>query len=259
MSRIVLRGNDSNLLPLLTRLRLQGEHEITGIIPVGEGRDLELYTEISAIPLLLEKDWKLWRHVMDIIVTDSPLPEEMEELPQCTPQDCERNFLDGQAEIEADPMPEAEAHRDDPPSPAEPRIRFDFPGFAHELRREIRRSRRYHLGFCFTLFRIVNEGGDSLSPDKFLVEPLSSLPSRVGRKTDSWGISPEGILLHLAPEIQEQSRLLKRRLSTALEEQVGKMPGGPWRCQSAQALYPQDGERASELIRRAMVALARQS
>ncbi|MBC8366981.1 hypothetical protein H8E52_06185 [bacterium] len=196
---------------------------------------------------------------MDFLISDDSLPEILSELPRLSPEEAADRLLGIPNEISEDPMPKADEIREEARPLAEARIRFDFSGFAHELRREIRRSRRYHLGFCFTLFRLVNEKGESLPAEKYLKEPLLSLPSRVGRKTDSWGLSPEGILLHLAPEIQEQSRLLRRRLALALEDQLLESPDGPWRSQSAQALYPQDGERASELIRHAMTTLSRQS
>ncbi len=259
MTRLVLLGQDTEILPLLTRLRLNGKEEVRGLIPVGDCKDLELYAEIARIPILSVEEWRGWKHHLDFLVAEEPVPVSLGELPTLSPADAIERFLSEVEEPAADPLPKAPEIREEAPSVAEPRIRYDFSGFAHELRREIRRSRRYHLGFCFTLFRVVGESGESLATDQFLKEPLLSLPARVGRKTDSWGISPEGILLHLAPEIQEQARLLRRRLSLALEDQVREMPGGPWRCQSAQALYPQDGERASQLIRHAMDALERQS
>ncbi len=259
MTRLVLLGQDAEILPLLTRLRLSGKEEVRGLIPVGDCKDLELYAEIARIPILVEDEWRGWRHHLDYLVAEEPVPVVLGELPKLSPDEAAERFLSEQEEPPVDPMPSPPETREEAPPVAEPRIRYDFSGFAHELRREIRRSRRYHLGFCFTLFRIVGEKGESLSAEQFLKEPLHSLPARVGRKTDSWGISPEGILLHLAPEIQEQARLLRRRLSLALEDQVREMHGGPWRCQSAQALYPQDGERASQLIRHAMNALERQN
>ncbi len=259
MTRLVLRGQDSEILKLITHLRLKGEEELRGLIPIGDCKDLELFAEISEIPILKDHEWQGWTHHMDFLIADDPLPEILGELPRLNSQEAAERFLASQDEITEDPMPKVDDLREEAPAVAEPRIRFDFPGFAHELRREIRRSRRYHLGFCFTLFRLVNENGDVLPAEKYLKEPLLSLPSRVGRKTDSWGLSPEGILLHLAPEIQEQSRLLRRRLALALEDQLLESPDGLWRCQSAQSLYPQDGERASELIRQAMTALSRQS
>ncbi len=253
MIRLVLRGQDAEILPLLTRLRLSGKEDIRGLIPRGKCRDLELYAEISRIPVLDDAHWDTWRGELDYLVSSDPLPPSLEELPHLSLEEAVNRFLLKKQESPQIPLEERESRATIEPS----QIHFDFSGFAHELRREIRRSRRYHLGFCFTLFRLVDTDGEVMKADRFLVEPLLSLPTRVGRMTDSWGISPEGVLLHLAPEIQEQARLLKRRLSDALENQVREFEDSPWRCQSAQALYPQNGEKASELIRHAMDALSR--
>jgi hypothetical protein len=257
MIRLVLRGQDAEIMSLLSRLRLSGNEDLIGLIPVGECPNLELYTEISSIPILQEEQSESWRQDVDYLVTSSPIPSHLDGLSCLSPMEAESKFLSNEQEAkEASDIQLQDIHIESLEI-SESKLGLDFPKFAHELRREIRRSRRYHLGFCFTLFRLVNENNEAMSAERFIVEPLLSLPSRVGRLTDSWGVSPEGILLHLAPEIQEQARLLKRRLSTALEDQVREFEDSPWRCQSAQALYPQNGEKASELVRHAMSALSR--
>ena len=184
MTRLVLRGQDSEILRLITRLRLKGDDELRGLIPVGDCKDLELYAEISEVPILKDHEWQGWKHHMDYLIAEDPLPEILSELPRLSPDQAAKQFLDTKSDIPDAPLPVVEENREEAPSVSETRIRFDFPGFAHELRREIRRSRRYHLGFCFTLFRLVNDNGEVLPAEKYLREPLLSLPSRVGRKTD---------------------------------------------------------------------------
>jgi len=147
------------------------------------------------------------------------------------------------------------------PERAEPRrgitVRRDPTAFPRELQREILRSHRYHLGFCLTVMRVVDASGTTMSADRFRTEPLASLPQRVGRATDSWGLTVEGYLLHLAPETVEQSGQLRRRLVEILETECAALPGGPWRAFAGQARFPQHGEDARGLITAALRSLER--
>ncbi|MBN2171874.1 MAG: hypothetical protein JW819_11205 [Candidatus Krumholzibacteriota bacterium] len=144
---------------------------------------------------------------------------------------------------------------------AEPRrgitVRRDPTAFPRELQREILRSKRYHLGFCLTVLRVLDAAGRTMSADRFRTEPLASLPQRVGRATDSWGLTVEGYLLHLAPETIEQAAQLRRRLVEVLNAECADLPGGPWRTFAGQARYPQHGEDARGLLTAALRSLER--
>jgi hypothetical protein len=132
--------------------------------------------------------------------------------------------------------------------------RADFP---RELQREIERSKRYHLGFTLSIFRVLDARGRALTESGFNREPLSSFPARQGRVCDSWGLSKEGFLLHLAPETLEQAPSMRRRLVQALEAELANLPGGPWSLITAQVRFPQDSESARELLGLALQRLER--
>jgi len=247
MKRLILKGSDAEILGLITRLKLAGAAEIAALIPEGESPRLRFYAEMSETPLAEAGDPDAWPQA-DLLVSVARPEGEAAGPEWIRPADAEARFLE---EEEDEPDLELEE------VPAAPALSLDLPVFARELRREIRRSRRYHLSFCLSLFQVLGEDGRPLPASRFLEEPLLSLPRRVGRNTDSWGLSPEGVLLHLAPEIMEGARLLKRRLTRALDEEMARGGDGPWRVISVQAAFPQEGERASQLVGRAQEKLRR--
>lgn len=132
-----------------------------------------------------------------------------------------------------------------------------YAAFARELQRELQRSQRYHLGFTLSILRVLDAQGRPLPESAFLAEPLRSLPVRLGRSADSWGLSQEGYLLHLAPETLEQASALRRRLTAALLETLASRSGGPWRVRCGQAGYPRDGESGKALVELALQRLLR--
>ena len=97
--------------------------------------------------------------------------------------------------------------------------------------------------------------GKPLDRTAFKREPLKSLPDHVGRITDSWGLSLEGVLLHLAPEIQEQAHIMRKRLQGELGKLCQEIPGGPWQVRCGQALFPKDGDAAVDLVKYALARL----
>ncbi|MDP6419620.1 MAG: hypothetical protein QF492_08370 [Candidatus Krumholzibacteria bacterium] len=248
MTRLILMGTDHELLSLLTRLRMEGRAEILGIIPLGQDEDLRLYAEISGLPILRPDHCPEWAGIADYLVVEQAPTQAWGGLPRLLPSEVQNRFFQEETEVS---IPPKEERRASPPA------RSSFPAFARELRREILRSQRYHLGFCLSLFLFLDEEQNCLQVSHFQEEPLLNLPAEIGRKTDTWGLSPEGVMLHLAPETLEQSRLLKRRLQSALEDCTSRLEGGPWKVLVVQSLFPQDGNSASLLIRKAMEQLAR--
>ena len=256
MIRLILRGSDEEILGLITRLRLAEAARIVGLIPEGEASRLRFYAEIAGLPLLSAGHTDDWPEA-ESLVAESKLASLPPKISWMSLPEAEKLCLGSDAEEESERAEKPPVAIKNNPQENAPALSMDLPVFALELRREIRRSRRYHLAFCLSFFQFVDEEGRPCRPGLLLEEPMLSLPRRLGRNTDSWGVSPEGILLHLAPEIMEGGRLLKRRLSRALLDEAAGMSGGPYRVLSAQSLFPLDGDRASELVGKTLANLER--
>ena len=264
----ILAGRDAEILPMLERCRKGGGVRVVGLW--GEaGSCASTYASIMGIPFdAAPAEIDHPRHVDAVVsqearswipdtVAQFDYEEALGRLASATPAPGE--------EPEIDPIPKSAAPAEDgaaQPSDdnsrrgggesgdggGEKRKKPELGGFALELEREIRRSRRYHLGFTLTLIRLGDEAGNPATADAFARGPLRDLPEKVGRETDSWGLGEDGVLLHLAPEIHEQATLMRRRLLGAMQVGCDAIAGGPWSIHIGQAIFPDDGESSTELL-----------
>ncbi len=251
--RVILAGADERLVPLYERLRGNDRTEVVALGSMAQDSLTELLALIANIPLLEESgalpQAELW-------VCD----EEWRE--RATDSECidfaQADGLWPQAESSeeeaAEKRPLQSIARGSVPVALAASTGADFP---RELQREIQRSKRYHLGFTLSIFRVLDAAGQALPESGFHEEPLKSFPARQGRACDSWGLSREGFLLHLAPETLEQAPSMRRRLNQALELELAKLTGGPWRLFTAQVRFPQDSESARDLLGLALQRLER--
>ncbi len=270
MKRIILAGDDKQVLPALEALRGSGAHEVVGLSASSPDSLTALYAEIMALPLLTELESSEWLGRADTLASDEEIAGELAALPRLSL--AEAASLAGGRSVQAvgaeaaapSPPQQRDSGKTQPPTAAKgkaTRQRRARPAtselldFARELQREIRRSERYHLGFCLTLLRLEDAQGRPLEVAAYRHQPLRGFESRHGRISDCWGLSAEGIVLHLAPETPEQAVFLRRRLVNTLQEESQRVPGGPWQVRVAQALYPRDGEEARELIAMALARL----
>ncbi|MBM4117371.1 hypothetical protein FJ251_06440 [bacterium] len=250
--RVILAGGDGELLPLYERLRGEGLATVVALGSAEAASLTALLAAIGALPLLTPAG-------------SEPVPPA--DLWVCSPEWRARAgaapCLDFAAAAERWPQRGGAAPPgSDAPAPASgaapaPLTGAPYAAFARELQRELQRSQRYHLGFTLSILRVLDAQGRALSEAAFLGEPLRSLPARLGRSSDSWGLSQEGYLLHLAPETLEQASALRRRLEAALLETLAGEPAGPWRVLAGQASYPRDGESAKALVELALQRLRR--
>ncbi len=251
--RVILAGDDAELVPLLERLRARGLAEIVALGSAAPDSLTAILAAVGGLPLLT-------------LAGAEPVPAadlwicsaDWRSRAGATPCLAFPAALERWPESAAAPAPAAPA--------ADPALREQaavalagapFAAFARELQREIQRSQRYHLGFTLSILRVLDAAGQALPERAFLAEPLRGLPARAGRACDSWGLSQEGYLLHLAPETLEQASALRRRLEAALQEALAGQPGGPWRVETGQALYPRDGELGKALVDIALQRLLR--
>lgn len=262
--RVILAGPDADLVPLYERLRGEG---LAAVVALGSAESTSLAALLAAIGAL------------PLLTPGSEQAAPAADLWVCAPEWRARaagaTCLDFAAAAErwpqrrgaapagsaAPPAPAAPPAAPGPhPAPAAPQGSLTgapYAAFARELQRELQRSQRYHLGFTLSILRVLDAQGRPLPESAFLAEPLRSLPARLGRSADSWGLSQEGFLLHLAPETLEQASALRRRLTAALVETLAEQPGGPWRVLSGQAGYPRDGESGKALVELALQRLLR--
>ncbi len=242
--RVILAGTDEQLVPLYERLRGEGLAEVVAL----GNRNSESLTGLLAI------------------IGDLPLIEDDEQAPAADLWVCDEDWRKRAAGVECLDFRQAEKRWPTIDSGDKKKIEqrplqklagetvtaalassahADFP---RELQREIERGKRYHLGFTLSIFRALDAKGQALPESAFHREPLVSFPARQGRACDSWGLSKEGFLLHLAPETLEQAPSMRRRLVQALEAELAKMPGGSWSLFTAQVRFPQDSESARDLL-----------
>ena len=253
--RVILAGTDAELVPLLERLRARGLAEIVALGSAAPDSLTAILAAVGGLPLLT-------------LAGAEPAPAA--DLWVCSadwrPRAGATPCLAFAAALER--WPAGAAARAPAPAVAagDPGLRDQaagalagapFAAFAGELQREIQRSQRYHLGFTLSILRVLDAAGQALPERAFLSEPLRGLPGRAGRACDSWGLSQEGYLLHLAPETLEQASALRRRLEAALLEAMAAQPGGPWRVETGQARYPRDGELGKALVDTALQRLLR--
>lgn len=262
---VILAGEDAQLVPLFERLRAGGLAEVVGLGSADPASLTAILAAVGGLPLLsptgteaappadlwiCSADWRAragQARCLDFEAAATHWP------------------AGGSAVLRAPAATAAAAPPAAPPAP-DPALHDQaatalagapFAAFARELQREIQRSQRYHLGFTLSILRIVDAAGQALPERAFLLEPLRSLPARVGRACDSWGLSREGYLLHLAPETLEQASALRRRLEAAMLEAMVAQPGGPWRVETGQARFPRDGEQGKALVDLALQRLLR--
>ncbi|MCP4548811.1 MAG: hypothetical protein GY835_20315 [bacterium] len=297
MAKLIIAGDDHEVLPLLEQFRIGGEHEVLGLGATGPESLTSLYAGVMSLPLLQDREEKTWTEESDFLVSNGMAIGFLPALPCLSIDEARRRFLEnpvkgdlGQAAMNIPPSADAAGRKRLAPMMSGPTktVASALPGpsilpntdalkslglkgtnglahamsaemkdFAFELRREISRSQRHHLSFCLTFYRLINERGDLLPPETWRQEPLNSFHKRFGRSYDSWGMSGEGILLHLAPETLEQMRPMRHRLERDLEQCSGLVRGGPWTVCSGSVLFPQDGSDAYKLIEAALVRLER--
>lgn len=254
--RIILAGDESRLLPLYERLRLGGRASVVGLGTAEPDGIVGLLALIGGLPLVEDAGEA---PPADLWICDDGWRARAGATPCLNFEEAERRWPaqrsragGGAAQAARPPIGDVVIEED-----AERLHAAGDSAFPRELQREILRSKRYHLGFTLSLIRVLDAAGETLSPIAFEREPLLSLPARRGRACDSWGLSREGYLLHLAPETLEQATSLLKRLRRALEEELAERPGGPWRVVGASACYPRDAERGRELIKTALERLER--
>jgi hypothetical protein len=258
--RVILAGADAQLVPLFERLRAGGLAEVVALGSEDPASLAGILAAVGGLPFISPKGAEPLP-AADLWVC-SPAWHARAEPGLCLDFETAASRWPGGG---AGPTPAAA----EPPPPAAPPpvalreqataalVGAPFTAFARELQREIQRSQRYHLGFTLSILRIVDAAGQALPERAFQIEPLRGVPGRVGRACDSWGLSREGYLLHLAPETLEQASALRRRLEAALLEAMAGEPGGPWRVETGQARFPRDGEQGKALVDIALQRLLR--
>jgi hypothetical protein len=252
--KVILAGADAELVPLYERLRAGGLADVVALGSADPGGLTAILAAVGGLPLL-SLNGEEATPAADLWVCS----------PNWRPRAGRAPCLDFAAV--AGRWAESSAVAAVAAAPAAPAALREqvaaamagppFAAFARELQREIQRSQRYHLGFTLSILRVVDAAGHALTERAFLAEPLRSLPARVGRACDSWGLSQEGYLLHLAPETLEQASALRRRLEAALLEAMAGQPAGPWRVETGQARFPRDGELGKALVDIALQRLLR--
>jgi hypothetical protein len=263
--KVILAGDDAQLVPLFERLRAGDLAEVVALGSADPASLTAILAAVGGLPLISPTGTEasppadLWICSADWQVRAGQAP--------CLDFEAASTHWPpaGSAGLRA-PAANAAAAPPAVPAAPDPALRDQaatalagapFAAFARELQREIQRSQRYHLGFTLSILRIVDAAGQALPERAFLLEPLRSLPARVGRACDSWGLSREGYLLHLAPETLEQASALRRRLEAAMLEAMVAQPGGPWRVETGQARFPRDGEQGKVLVDLALQRLLR--
>ncbi len=279
--RWILAGSDQEILPLLELSRAEGGADVVALYGKGQSSLSELYSQIMNIPFSTETIKKGQQKRAEALVTDlhdgdlpAKLPriginEAMERLqsaaasPALEPSnegqnenddslvagdeiDEERGLDPGVAD-ESVAAPEEGGRTEATAVSGEPRD-LDEAAFRSELEREILRSKRYHLGFCLTLIRISYRNGRHPEPDQSFCRRIAKLTGRSGRETDSWGLTGDGMLMHLAPETHEAAAMMRKRLLAALKEESKTLPGAPWGFRIGQVLFPGNGESSEALL-----------
>lgn len=254
MERVILAGEENALVPLYERLRGGGAVEVVGLGSDDPDSLTAILAVLAGIPCIGRDAEEA--PAADLWVCDASWPARTRGTTCLDFAEADRRWPTARATAgKSASLPllkKASTGRE--PVKIEASA---FMAFPRELQREILRSKRYHLGFTLSLFRILNDKGAKLGESAFQREPLASFPAREGRACDSWGLSREGYLLHLAPEILEQASSLKRRIGAALERELDGISGN-WRVLASQARFPKDAESGRELLGIALQRLERQ-
>ena len=270
VERVILAGDDAVLIPLYERLRAEAGVEVVALGNEDPDSLTSLVALIGKVPYLGETgkgaapEADLWvcdtrwgKHAggnrrIDFQEAERRWPK------RGTPKPARRGDLRARAEREPAPRPKPQAKtKAKDSSPQDPLGRSGTADFPRELQREILRSKRYHLGFTLTVIRVLDPRDDALAESAFRKEPLNGFPQRSGRVCDTWGLSREGYLLHLAPETLEQATTMRRRLESALHRELKAIEEGEWQVFSGQARFPRDAEQAGDLIALALQRLER--
>ncbi len=268
VERVILAGDDAVLIPLFERLRGEPGVEVVALGNEDPDSLTSLVAMIGKLPYLGETG-RGKAPAADLWICEDPwrklagtqprigFPEAELRWPKDgAPRPVRRGDPRARKEREQAPRPRPRAKAKE--APAEDLLgRSGTADFPRELQKEILRSKRYHLGFTLTVIRVVDPAGRALDEAAFRKEPLSGFPKREGRACDSWGLSREGYLLHLAPETLEQATTMRRRLEAALHGELTAMEEGSWQVYSGQARFPRDAEQAGDLLELALQRLER--